>query len=149
MSIIEPIHTPARLLVEFILRDFSVNGAHMLVMGYGESTYLGFGKFRGQLDCNSLSYKNFVREIESKIDDRAGYLSFLCLTSYLDVLPPEDGNTINFKELRGPRERYGWLVNDSLIQPLSARSLKTMVQKEKRVQLATSTAPKLLSAASR
>lgn len=145
MSNLPLTRTPARSLVEYILRDFSVDGAHMLMMGYGENTYLGFGKFRGELDCNALSYKNFVREIEDKVNDRPGYLSFLCLTSYIGVLPPDEGGIINFSELREPKERYGWLLNENLIQPLSARSLKEMVPKEKRVQLVASSAPKQLS----
>lgn len=133
--------SPARLLVEFIVRDFSVDGAHMLMMGYGDKSYLGFGKFRGELDCNSLGYKNFIREIESKIEDRPGYLSFLCLTSYIGAQPPEEG-TIVFSELREPRNRYGWLLNENMIQPLSARSLKEMVTKERRVRLADAVAPR-------
>jgi hypothetical protein len=135
--------TPARQLIEFIVRDFSVDGAHMLMMGYGDNSYLGFGKFRGELDCNALGYKNFIREIESKIDDRPGYLSFLCLTSYIGAQPPEEG-TIVFSELREPRKRYGWLLNENMIQPLSARSLKEMVSKERRVRLADSASPKMI-----
>lgn len=135
--------SPARLLVEFIVRDFSVDGAHMLMMGYGDNSYLGFGKFRGELDCNALGYKNFIREIEDKIDDRPGYLSFLCLTSYVGVLPPEDGKSIVFADLREPKERYGWLLNEALVQPLSSRSLKEMVAKERRVKLLDAKAPKV------
>lgn len=139
--------TPARQLIEFIVRDFSVDGAHMLMMGYGENSFLGFGKFRGEVDCNYIGYRNFIREIESKIDDRPGYLSFLCLTSYVGAQPP-DGGTIVFSQLREPRKRYGWLLNDDIVQPLSSNSLKAMVAKERRVKLADASAPKLLHAAS-
>ena len=136
--------TPVRALTQYILNEFSVDGAHMLVMGYGENSYFGFGKYRGELDVNFLGYKHFISEIEDKISERPEYLSFLCLTSYIGALPPDEGKILRFDELREPKRRYGWLVNESLVRPLSAASLKSMVPKERKVKLTSSDTPRSL-----
>lgn len=136
--------TPAPLLVNFIMQDFSVNGAHLLAMPYGENSFFGFGKYRGELDFNFLEMKHFIEEIDTKIEERndtTGCLSFLSLTTFADAQPPADGKTMRFSDLRGPQRRYGWLLNRTLIQPLSARSLKEMVGKQSRVKLVSSAAP--------
>lgn len=136
--------SPVRTLTEYILNEFSVDGAHMLVMGYGENSYFGFGKYRGELDINFLGYRNFVSQIEDKISERPEYLSFLCLTSYVGALPPEDGKILRFADLREPKRRYGWLLNESVVRPLSASSLKSMVPKERKVKLSSSSTPRSL-----
>ena len=141
-----PIDTPspARALIDFIMRDFTVNGAHMLVIGHGEDTFFGFGKFRGELDFNFLEHRRFVGYVESKVDERddlSGMLSFLCLTSYLGVEPPDQGRTFRFDEIRAPKRRYGWLLNNTMVRPLPAKSLKTMVRQEHKVKLSASEAP--------
>lgn len=133
-----------RALIEYILTEFTVDGAHMLVMGYGETTYFGFGKYRGELDINALGLKHFVSEIEDKISERPDYLSFLCLTSYVGALPPDEGKVIRFNELRESKRRYGWLLNESVARPLSASSLKSMVPKERKTKLVSSSIPPAL-----
>lgn len=137
--------TTARSLIDFIMKDFTVDGAHMLVIGHGEEHYFGFGKYRGELDFNFLGLRNFIKDVEERVDDRdnsKGYLSFICLTSYVGAEPPPEGGTFRLSELRVPRFRYGWLLNNSMVNPLSAHSLKSMIRKENGVKMKSSQGPR-------
>lgn len=138
-------HSAPRELIDFILDEMSVDGVHMLIMGHGERLTLPFGKYNGVLDCNFVDRREFIERAETLTLNRTGYTSFICLTSLPGVVPPPNGtSSFRFDEDKSTRHRYGWLTDFESSSPLSARSLKSLLGRERKVRLHDSYLPKPL-----
>jgi hypothetical protein len=132
-------------LIDFILDEMSADGVHILIIGHGEKLALPFGKYNGVLDCNFVDRREFIERAETLTLSRAGYTSFICLTSLPGVVPPPNGtSSFRFDEDKSVRHRYGWLTDFETASPLSSRSLKSLLGKERKVRLHDSFLPKPL-----
>lgn len=130
-----PLSAP-HTLIDFILEEMSADGVHMLMLGHGERLALPFGKYNGVLDCNFVDRREFIERAETVTLQRTGYKSLICLTSLPGVVPPPSGtSTFRFEDDTSTRQRYGWLMDFNDVTPLTSRSLKSLLGKERKVRL--------------
>lgn len=129
-------------LVQFIMTDVAIDGAHRVFFPHDFRQEMTFTKFNGQILCEPFQYRDFLKQAQWQIASRGDDQNILCLASIGGIDQAEvDRRTFRLEDIKTGQYQCAWLVNGKNVVALKARSLKKIMGKQANVRYVAAIAP--------